>query len=280
MSLSPILATTQMTHSQSNKDVTVNDHLKAVEKGRGYLAKSVAGGAGTTTLTPDESRYGVLELTGILTGNRTVRIPTGFDHSLVVINNTTGAFTVDLDFNGGTAVRIPRGCAVPVRKNSGAAAYDYRAGMLKLPEAIAYRNSSGQTLTNNAETVVQFNAEDRDPSESFDSTTNWRFTAPAAGLYQINSSVEVDVTGSPAGNYNGHAAIRKNGTVVRRGEQSTTGTQAASTTTRHNVQALLQLAQGDTVDVVFSNTHSAGTLTADFGIEKTYIEINCLRLGT
>lgn len=280
MSLSPILAVTQMTQSQNNKDVTVNDHLKAVEKIAAYLAKSVAGGAGTTTLTADEARNGVLELTGVLTGNRTIRVPSGFTHAFVVINNTTGAFTVDLDYAGGAAVRIPRGCAVPVRYNAGAAAYDYRAGMLKLPEAIAYRNTSTQTLTNNAETVIQFNAEDRDTSESFDSTTNWRFTAPAAGLYSTNATVEVDVTGSPAGNYNGHVAIRRNGTVVRRGEQSTTGTQAASTTVRHNVQALLQLAEGDTVDVVFSNTHSAGTLTADFGIEKTYIEIICLRLGT
>lgn len=279
MSLSPILATTQMTQSQNNKDVTVNDHLKAVEKGRGYLAKSVAGGAGTTTLTPDEARYGVLELTGALTGNRTIRVPTGFDHSLVVINNTTGAFTVDLDWNGGTAVRIPRGCAVPVRKNGGAAAYDYRAGMLKLPEAIAYRNTSGQVVTNNAETVIQFNGEDRDTSESFDSTTNWRFTAPAAGLYQVNTMVEVDASGVITGTYNGHVAIRKNGTVQRRGEQATS-TAKAGATHRHGCQALLQLAQGDTVDVVFGNAHSGGTLTVDFGLEKTYIEIVCLRLGT
>lgn len=279
MSLSPILATTQMTQSQNNKDVTVNDHLKALEKGRGYLAKSVAGGAGTTTLTADEARYGVLELTGALTGNRTIRVPAGFDHALVVINNTTGAFTVDLDFNAGTAIRIPRGCAVPVRKNSTAAAYDYRAGMVKLPEAIAYRNTSTQTLTNNAETVIQFNAEDRDTSESFDSTTNWRFTAPAAGLYQINAMVETDVSGIISGTYSGHVAIRKNGTVQRRGEQSTSSA-AAGTTHRHGCQALLQLAQGDTVDVVFSNGHTGGTIVADFGIEKTYIEILCLRLGT
>lgn len=182
MSLSPILAVTQMTQSQSNKDVTVNDHLKAVEKIAAYLAKSVAGGAGTTTLTPDEARNGVIELTGTLTGNRTIRVPSGFTHAFVVINNTTGAFTVDLDYDGGAAVRIPRGCAVPVRYDAGAAVYDYRAGMLKLPEVIAYRSTSAQTLTNNAETVIQFNAKDRDTSESFDSTTNWQFTAPAARL--------------------------------------------------------------------------------------------------
>lgn len=279
MSLSPIYAVTQMTQSQSGKDVTVNDHLKALEKIAGYLAKSVTG-TGIVTLTADEARYGVLELTGSLSGNRTVRIPSGFDHAIVVLNNTTGAYTLDVDYNAGTAVRIPRGCAVPIRKNGSVAAYDYRAGMLKLPEAIAYRATSGFVVTNNAETVVQWNAEDRDTSESFDSSTNWRFTAPAAGLYQVSTAVEIDVTGSPAGNYNGHVAIRKNGTVQRRGEQSITGTQATSTTVRHTCQALLQLAQGDTVDVVFSNGHSAGTLTVDFGIEKSYVEINCLRLGT
>lgn len=279
MSLSPILATTQMTQSQNNKDVTVNDHLRALEKGRGYLAKSVAGGAGTTTLTPDEARYGVLELTGALTGNRTVRIPSGFDHALVVINNTSGAATVDVDWNAGTAIRIPRGCAVPVRKNGSAAAYDYRAGMLKLPEVIAYRNTSTQALTNNAETVIQFNAEDRDTAEAFDSTTNWRFTAPAAGLYEVNTAVEVDVSGVPAGSYAAHVAIRKNGTVVRRGGQGL-GLPVAGDTTRHTVRALLQLSSGDTVDIAFSNGLSAGTLVADFGLEKTYIEINGLRLGT
>jgi hypothetical protein len=71
-----------------------------------------------------------------------------------------------------------------------------------------------------------------------------------------------------------------NGTVVRRGEQSNTGTQAASTTTRHSVEGLLQLAASDTVDIVFSNGHSAGTLVADFGIEKTRFELFALRLGT
>jgi len=268
-----------MTQSQSGKDVTVNDHLTAVEKGRGYLSKSIAGGAGTTTLTPDESRYGVIELTGVLTGNRTVRVPNGLDHATVFINSTTGAFTVDVDYNGGTAVRLPRGCAVPVRKAGSTAAYDYRAGMVRLPEVVAHRSSSTQALTNNAETVVQFNTEARDTSESFDSTTNWRFTAPAPGLYQVNAMVEVDISGVIAGTYNGHIAIRQNGTVARRGEQSSAaGT--TGTTARHGCQALLQLAQGDTVDVVFSNGHTGGTLVADHGAEKTYVEILCLRLGS
>lgn len=281
MSTSANLGLTHLSENQAQAYVLVNEAIEALDSGVGYLSKSVAGGAGTTTLTAAEAMYGVLELTGALTGNRTVRVPAGLSNALVVINNTTGAYTVDLDYNGGTAVRIPRGCAVPVRKNAGVAAYDYRAGMVKLPEAIVYRDSSGQTMTLNAETVVQFNAESRDTAEAFDSTTNYRFDAPAAGLYMVNAMVEIDVSaGILSGSYRGVVSIRVNGTVVRRGEVNSQGV-SASTTQRHGCQALLQLAQGDYVDVVYGNAITSGvTLTADFGIEKTYLEIACLRLGT
>ena len=279
MSLSPHLAIAELATSQANKDVTLNAAIDALARSRGYLSLSVAG-TGNLNLTADQSRYGVIEATGILTGNRTITVPANFDHSIVILNNTTGAFTLSILWSGGTSTLIPRGCAVPVRKNAGASTFDYRHGMLKLPEVIVNRATSTQTMTNNAETVIQWNAENRDTAEAFDSTTNWRFTAPVAGLYQVNATVEIDISGAVAGNYNGHAAIRVNSTVVRRGEQSNTGTQAASTTCRHNVQGLLQLAANDTVDIVFSNTHSAGTLVADFGIEKTHLEIICLRLGT
>jgi hypothetical protein len=269
-----------MTQSQSNKDVTVNDHLKALEKQAGYLSLSIAGAAGTQNLSADDARYGVIEFTGVLTGNRVANLPSGFDSAAVYINSTTGAFTLSVQYNGGTSILIPRGCAVPVRKFAAVAAYDYRAGMLKLPEVIATRITSTQAMTNNAETVIQWNSETRDTADSFDSTTNWRFTAPVAGLYRIDATVEIDISGAVAGNYNGHIAIRNNATVVRRGEQSNTGTQAAGTTCRHSVSALLQLAANDLIDVVFSNTHSAGTLVADFGAEKTYFQLDCIRLGT
>ena len=279
MSLSPILAVTQLITAQSNKDVTVNDAIRALERSRAFISKSVAG-TGTIVLTPDEARHGVIEATGALTGNRTIEVPTGMTNSVVILNNTTGAFTLDAKYTTTTAIRVPRGCAVPIRPNGAAAAYDFRAGAVKLPEVIAFRNSTGQTATNNAETVVQFNGESRDTSEAWDSTTNWRFTVPATGLYNVKATVEVDVTGSPAGNYNGHAAIRVAGSVVRRGDQTITGTQGAGTTTRHTVSGIMQLTQGDLLDIVFSNGHSAGTLTIDAGIEKTNVEIFCLRLGT
>lgn len=83
------------------------------------LADSIAGavplnvaGTGDYTLSTasgasDESRYSILVLTGLLTGNRNVIVPSS-PKNYVVINQTTGAFTVTLKQSAGTGVVITR----------------------------------------------------------------------------------------------------------------------------------------------------------------------------
>ena len=53
----------------------------------------------------------------------------------------------------------------------------------------AYRTSSGQSITTATLTKVQFNAENYDPSNTFDSSTNYRFTPTTAGYYCLQSSL-------------------------------------------------------------------------------------------
>ena len=74
-----------------------------------YLAKSVAGGAGTTVLTQDEQRRNVLEFTGALTGNRTIEVDATVWAWTAVYNNTSGAFTLTFKVTGQTGVVIPQG---------------------------------------------------------------------------------------------------------------------------------------------------------------------------
>jgi hypothetical protein len=71
----------------------------------GMLSKSVAGGAGTTTLTEAESRPPILTFTGVLTGNRVIELP-NLKRAWVVENATTGAFSLTVKVTGqpGTAV--------------------------------------------------------------------------------------------------------------------------------------------------------------------------------
>ena len=78
----------------------------------GYSGISIAGGAGNTDLTfsnglTSNGKNAVLELTGTITGNRTVTITTasGVKNKVYVIrNSTTGAFTVTVKIEGQTGV--------------------------------------------------------------------------------------------------------------------------------------------------------------------------------
>jgi len=75
----------------------------------GYEAISIAGGAQTTALTMSNgaisnARNAVIKLTGTITGNQVVTIPTGIEKTYVVANGTTGAFTVEFKQAGGTGI--------------------------------------------------------------------------------------------------------------------------------------------------------------------------------
>jgi hypothetical protein len=78
----------------------------------GYSGISIAGGAGNTDLTftnglQSNGKNAVIELTGTITGNRTVTITTasGVKNKVYVIrNSTSGAFTVTVKIEGQTGV--------------------------------------------------------------------------------------------------------------------------------------------------------------------------------
>jgi hypothetical protein len=75
----------------------------------GYEAISIAGGAQTTALTMSNgaisnARNAVIKLTGTITGNQVVTIPTAIEKTYIVSNGTTGAFTVEFKQAGGTGV--------------------------------------------------------------------------------------------------------------------------------------------------------------------------------
>jgi len=75
----------------------------------GYQEVSIAGGAQTTTLvmsnaTISNARNAVIKLTGTITGNQIVTVPTGIEKTYIVSNGTVGAFTVQFIQAGGTGV--------------------------------------------------------------------------------------------------------------------------------------------------------------------------------
>ena len=60
----------------------------------------------------------------------------------------------------------------------------------KFGPAFAARNNSAQTITNSTTAVMQFDTEYFDTDDCYN-TSNYRFTPNVAGIYLINSSVQI-----------------------------------------------------------------------------------------
>ena len=74
----------------------------------GWLAKDCAGSSDVTLTDPDEARYAALKLTGALTGNISVIVPTE-DKSYDIWNATTGSYTITVKTSAGTGVVVQQG---------------------------------------------------------------------------------------------------------------------------------------------------------------------------
>ena len=88
----------------------------------GYVTQAVADSASPTVLTipngaSSNGRNYVLELTGVLTANRTVEVP-AVDKPYIFYNNTTGGYTVTVKVSGQTGVIIKAGKKAIVYTNS------------------------------------------------------------------------------------------------------------------------------------------------------------------
>ena len=110
----------------------------------------------------------------------------------------------------------------------------------------AYRATSNQSVTNATYTKVQLNAENFDTASAFDSATNYRFTAPVAGIYRFDFAV----SGSGTSTAVVVAALYKNGTMILVGSEG-----AAVSAWSEGVSsgsALVQLAAGDYIEMFTS----------------------------
>jgi len=85
-----------------------NTNLNLIQQAiAGFQSISIAGGAQTTALSMDNAalsnaRNAVVKLTGTITGNQIVTVPTGIEKTYIVENGTTGVFTVEFKQAGGT----------------------------------------------------------------------------------------------------------------------------------------------------------------------------------
>jgi hypothetical protein len=87
-----------------------NTNLNLIQQAiAGYQEVSIAGGAQTTALlmsdaTLSNARNAVIKFTGTITGNQIVTIPDSIEKTYIILNSTTGAFTVQFKTVSGTGV--------------------------------------------------------------------------------------------------------------------------------------------------------------------------------
>jgi len=81
----------------------------------GYIEQSIAGGEQTTTLSVSDGSTGatlahrVIKFTGTITGNQTVTIPLDVQTFYIILNGTTGGYTVNFKYVTGSGSSITWG---------------------------------------------------------------------------------------------------------------------------------------------------------------------------
>jgi hypothetical protein len=154
------------------------DGDKAHEWAFGRLSKSVAGGD-DVSLTAEEGRNLVINLTGLLTDNIAVDVVlSGAPRFWIVTNNTTGAFTVTFKASAGTGVAIAQ---------TGDAALVYSDGT-NIVDAIGSGGGGLVTSVNGESGSVTLDAADIDIT---DVGTYYTGTDVEAALQEIGADLAV-----------------------------------------------------------------------------------------
>ena len=90
-----------------------NTNLQLLEQiSGGFIAKSIAGGAQTTALAVSEGSTGaelahrMIDFTGTITGNQIVTIPLDVQQMYVLVNGTSGAYTVQFKYASGSGSSV------------------------------------------------------------------------------------------------------------------------------------------------------------------------------
>jgi hypothetical protein len=109
MSTTANLVLTLIEQSQSQKEVTANAAITALDAALAG-ALSVAVTTADVTLTTTQAQNAIYQVTGTLTGNRSLIIPAAAGSKLLLVyNNTAGAFSLTVKKATGTGVTVQQG---------------------------------------------------------------------------------------------------------------------------------------------------------------------------
>ena len=145
------------------------------------------------------------------------------------------------------------------------------AGGVNTPAFLAIRSSNQGNVADNTWTKIQFNTEKFDTDNTYDNSSNYRFTPAVAGKYKLFA--QVGGYGQSSGTANTMAIrIYKNGTDEVETRRSFDGSEIAeNATTAITVEAILDSDTDDYFEVYwYINTDGGVNATVDYNATKLY----------
>ena len=200
------------------------------------------------------------------------------------------AFVVGTTNTGTTTININAIGAKTIKKNAtqDVAAGDLLAGTVAdvfydgtyfqllsrqsgAPAFAAYRSGSSQVVAAGTATLAALQTEEFDTDAAFDNVTNYRFQPLVAGYYMVTAQIAGNASGTLT---NVNAAIRKNGSEVRRATGNVTANANSTTVT---VSGLVALNGSTDYVALWGLVSGTGTLSFLLGQVETFMQAHFVR---
>ena len=121
-------------------------------------------------------------------------------------------------------------------------------------------SSTAQTIASSTFTKVAMSVEQFDSANAFDSTTNYRFTAPIAGYYQVNADIELSMASTSNFEFFGVLAKNADTDYLRFGDNYNV-TELNPTNRACTLSHLIYLNVGDYLEIyAYQSSGASGTI--------------------
>lgn len=126
------------------------------------------------------------------------------------------------------------------------------------PYKFRARRTSAQSLGASTFVKINFNTEDYDTNNNYDNATNYRYTVPVTGYYQINARISV------GSNLQVLLALYLNGSIYQRGSHALGNGQYGA-----NYSDLVKLTAGDYIEI-YGFSSNSGALETGTGSQAYF----------
>jgi hypothetical protein len=141
--------------------------------------------------------------------------------------------------------------------------------------AAIYKTASGQSISHNIPTVVDFNIRELDTHNAVTTGANWRFTAPVGGLYVVHVAVLFTSTTAWSDGEIGALILNRNGSDIAVLNRKDNYGSATSLHMQLSGSTALYLAAGDYIDI---RVYQTSGVTLSFYTDSLFNRVSIHRV--